>query len=239
MHKSKRLLILFAFLFLFCSTLSAQTPSAEELLNRSIAFHDPKGVWSTFSDSFKVKLEIPNSSDRLSSIHLDIPKQYFKLEVRKDNVSYSYVLDRGDCEILFNGSPNISEEDKKTHRLSCERGKMMKNYYTYLYGLPMKLKNPGTLLDPKVTRKTFKGKEYLVLKASYEEGVGSDVWYFYFDPNSYAMETYQFYHDESKNDGEYILLDGIEDVGGIKMPKTRKWFYNSDDKFLGTDILVK
>ncbi len=51
------------------------------------------------------------------------------------------------------------------------------------------------------------------------------------------MEVYQFYHKETDNDGEYILLSGTENFKGIKMPKTRKWYYNKDDKFLGTDIL--
>ncbi len=28
--------------------------------------------------------------------------------------------------------------------------------------------------------------------------VGEDTWYFYFDPLTYAMEVYQFYHEEEK-----------------------------------------
>ena len=113
----------------------------------------------------------------------------------------------------------------------------MRNYYTYLYGLPMKLKDPGTNLDSKVQKRTFKGKEYLVLKATYDQKVGDDIWYFYFDPTTYAMEVYQFYHDESKNDGEYILLKDMEEIDGVKMPKVRAWYYNSDDTYLGTDTL--
>ena len=52
------------------------------------------------------------------------------------------------------------------------------------------------------------------------------------------MEVYQFYHDEGKNDGEYILLSEMEQVGGIKMPKVRAWYYNKDDKYLGTDTMT-
>ncbi len=212
--------------------------SADEVLEKSISYHDPNGAWSTFNDTLEIALTMPNSSSRHSRVLIDIPKERFTLQVEKDNDSYTYQLDKDACKILFNGSEEVSEEDKKTHRLSCERAKMMKNYYTYLYGLPMKIKDPGALLDPEVSKKTFHGKEYLVLKVSYQEEVGSDVWYFYFDPVSYAMEAYQFYHDESKNDGEYILLSDMVEVGGIKMPKTRKWYYNSDQKYLGTDDLV-
>ena len=113
---------------------------------------------------------------------------------------------------------------------------MFKNYYTYLYGLPMKLKDEGTIVDQTVTTITFKGKEYLVLKVNYSKEVGKDTWYFYFDPKTYAMEVYQFFK-EAKNSGEYILLSGLETINNIKMPKNRAWYYNKDDGYLGTDIL--
>ena len=108
----------------------------------------------------------------------------------------------------------------------------------------MKLKDKGTNIDTKVERKSFKGKDYLVLKATYDETVGSDVWYFYFDPKTYAMEVYQFYKTDDndnvkQNSGEYILLTEEETVNGIKMPKVRAWYYNKDDNYLGTDTLGK
>ena len=53
------------------------------------------------------------------------------------------------------------------------------------------------------------------------------------------MEIYQFYHDETKNDGEYILLTEEEIINGIKMPKNRAWYTNKDNMLLGTDILKK
>ncbi len=217
----------------------AQTLTSNELLNRAIAFHDPNNQWKSFNGDFQILMQTPKSSDRLSLINLNIPKQQFTLQVKKDSVSYTYAFDREKCVTSLNGSAEVSEEDRKKFRLTCDRGKMMRNYYTYLYGLPMKLQDPGTILGDKVLTKTFKGKEYLVLKVNYKEGVGDDVWYFYFDPKTYAMEVYQFYHDESKNDGEYILLKGLEEVNGIQMPKTRAWYYNKDNKYLGTDILSK
>lgn len=220
------------------NVLKAQTITSPELLDKAIAFHDPNGQWSQLNNTFTVLMKTPKSSDRLSVIDINIPREQFKLQVEKDNNSYPYSFNKQDCVTHLNGSTDITEEDRNEYRLTCERGTMMRNYYTYLYGLPMKLKDPGTILGKKVLTKTFKGKDYLVLKVNYKEGVGKDVWYFYFDPNTYAMEVYQFYHDEAKNDGEYILLEGLEDIQGIKMPKTRAWYYNKDNKYLGTDILM-
>jgi hypothetical protein len=218
--------------------LVGQDLSGPALLDHAIAFHDPNNHWREFEGEFKVTMKTPNSSNRTSNIKLNNRQQTFTLNVEKDNDAYTYVLNKNACEIILNGSTTITEEDRTKFKLSCERGSMMKNYYTYLYGLPMKLKDPGTIIDPKVLKKTFKNKEYLVLKASYKAEVGEDIWYFYFDPLTYAMEVYQFYHDEAKNDGEYILLSGLEEINGIKMPKTRAWYYNKDNTYLGTDILT-
>lgn len=108
----------------------------------------------------------------------------------------------------------------------------------------MKLKDSGTNLNETVEKRTFKGKDYLVLKATYDETVGSDVWYFYFNPKTYAMEVYQFFKtdkngNEKPNSGEYILLSEETTISGIKMPKVRAWYYNKNDEYLGTDTLIE
>lgn len=228
----------FCSFFLIIGPLVGQELNGQDLLDKTISFHDPDNQWRQFKGQFKVTMKTPNSSDRLSTIFLDNPKQAFTLRVEKENDTYSYTLNKDQCQMSLNGSAEISQTDLIKFNLNCERATMMKNYYSYLYGLPMKLKDTGTIIDPKVQRKTFKNKEYLVLKASYKAEVGKDIWYFYFDPLTYALEVYQFYHNEAKNDGEYILLNGLEEINGIHMPKTRAWYYNKDNAYLGTDILT-
>ncbi|MBO0593288.1 hypothetical protein I2486_17945 [Cellulophaga sp. E16_2] len=231
------------FIILVCligiQTSKAQSLTASELLEKSIGYHDPVNLWNVFQGKLFITMNYPDGKERHSEVEIDLPKQHFEITSTTADNTIKQTIDKEDCTLKLNGSTTLSEEDIKKHQLSCDRTKMMKNYYTYLYGLPMKLKDKGTNLDPKVHTKTFKGKEYLVLKVTYDESVGKDVWYFYFDPISYAMEVYQFFHDESKNDGEYILLTELENVGTIKMPKIRAWYYNKNDKHLGTDILMK
>ena len=210
-----------------------------EVLENAIKYHDPDNNWPTFKGQLSIRMESPGKSDRVSQVILDIPARYFELRASRDSVATTHILSRTACELRLNGTDKFTEEEANKNGLSCDRAKTMKNYYTYLYGLPMKLKDPGTIIDPDVIIKKFKGKEYIVLKVTYKKSVGGDTWYFYFDPLTSAMELYQFYHDESKNDGEYILLSGLETISGIKMPKTRAWYYNKDDKYLGTDILTR
>ncbi len=218
--------------FIFCQELTGT-----QLLEKAITYHDPDGNWNAFNGQLQITMEIPEKPNRDSDITINLPHQFFSVTSTVEDKTTQYIVDKDSITIAFNGDNNLSEETLKEHRLSEKRAKLFQNYYTYLYGLPMKLKDPGTIIDSKVQSKTFKGKTYWVLKASYTEDVGKDTWYFYFDKNTYAMEVYQFFHDESKNDGEYILLSGEEIINGIKMPKVRAWYINKDDRYLGTDIL--
>ena len=237
-----RQLLSFLVLAMVFATACNNELTSERVLEKTINYHDPDGKWNSFNGSFVVTMETPNRSDRVSDIRLNLVEGYFELNATRDSVTTTYKVQQDTCVFALNNNYNISDSIAKTHNLSRERGFMYKNYYSYLYGLPMKLRDPGTIIDEKVVTKIFKGKEYLVLKATYEEEVGTDIWYFYFDPVTYAMEIYQFFrYDESGNQnndsGEYILLSGEELVNGIKMPKTRAWYYNKDDTYLGTDIL--
>lgn len=112
---------------------------------------------------------------------------------------------------------------------------MLRNYYSYLWLLPMKLKDPGTVLDDKVTETTFDGYPVYQLKVTYDEEVGHDTWYFYFDRKDFQMRGYQFFHNEMKNDGEYITLSGLTKVAGLQLPSERRWFTNLDNTYLGAD----
>ena len=228
--------IVILFVIFSTSHLCGQEMTGSQLLEKAIKFHDPNDNWATFSGTINIKMKTPTKSDRHSIISIDLPNEYFQLVANQNNISYKYTLDEQDCQITYNGNP-ATEKEKTTNNLSCERAKMYRNYYTYLYGLPMKLKDAGTIIHQKVAQKKFKGKNYFVLKVSYEKEVGDDTWYFYFDPSTYAMEVYQFYHEEEKNDGGFILLSDIEMVNGIKMPKNRAWYYNKEEKYLGTDFL--
>ena len=227
------------FLVCFSSFLSfSQEISGKELLDKAIQYHDPNGNWKTFKGTLNVTMTIPNKPKRDSEIKIDLPNEFFYVKATRGENTTEYTVDKKECKITFNGDQNPSEAILKEHKLSCDRANLYKNYYSYLYGLPMKLKDSGTNIHDKVEKKKFKGKEYLVLKVTYDESVGKDTWYFYFNPKTYAMEIYQFFK-ATIDSGEYILLSEEEIINDIKMPKVRAWYYNKDDGYLGTDTLVK
>lgn len=235
------LLVILIFNFQF---ITAQSISGSLLLKKAIRYHDPNNQWNTFEGEFDIVMEMPDNPKRTSHVTIKLIEEFFKVKATKDTLVTEYTVDKGKCMISLNGKTDLSKDELFSNNLSCERANMYKNYYTYLYGLPMKLKDKGTNISETVKRKTFKGKEYLVLKATYDETVGSDVWYFYFNPESFAMEIYQFFKTndngrEKLDTGEYIILSEETIVNGIKMPKVRAWYYNKDDVYLATDTLER
>ncbi len=236
----KKLFLLFGFCLI--SNVWSQQLTGPQVVERAIAYHDPNNNWATFNDTLLVTMKTPTQPNRNSTIVINLPKRYFYVKATRGNNTTEYTINKGECQIAFNGNTSIPDSIAKAHNLNCDRANLYKNYYTYLYGLPMKLKDAGTNIHPNVSKKTFKGKEYLVVKVTYDANVGSDVWYFYFNPKTYAMEVYQFFKTDEKgkekpDSGEYILLTGIKEVSGIKIPKNRAWYYNKDNKYLGTDYL--
>lgn len=209
--------------------------SGQQLLDKTIGYHDPSGVWSNFNGTLEVSMVMTDGQAREREIQINLPQEYFSVRAKTDTLITTYTLDKDKCETSIKEIPPYSK------RTPCETAQLYKNYYTYLYGLPMKLKDPGTIISEYASNQNFKGKDYLMLRASYQKEVGSDIWQFYFDPITYAMEVYQFFKanpgGDGKNTGEYILLKDIKTINGIKFPKERAWYYNKDDGYLGTDIL--
>ncbi len=215
----------------------AQDLTAIELLNRSIAFHDPDGIWEDSRLEFVIEMESPDIAARTSKVTIDNEKGEFSLSMILAGRVYDYKVDGLDsCEIKLDFQIPTQEEIDSL-QLTADRGRRWRDYYGYLYGLPMKLKDDGTIIDDQVTLTTFQGQEVLALRVTYDENVGKDIWYFYFHKETYAMVGYRFYHDESINDGEYITLTGIEVDKGLRIPKDRAWYTNKEDRLLGTDLM--
>ncbi len=223
---------------LLTTSIYGQSITAEQLVDRTIAFHDPDGWWNRVKMDLVVEMKTPNRPPRLSNIVVDNIKGSFHLSTLSNNRLLEWMVDGKDsCDFKVNFSQPISAAQADSLSLTSDRARRWRDYYTYLYGLPMKLKDEGTNIGEEVIETTFMNKPVLALRVTYDETVGNDIWYFYFNPNTYAMVGYRFYHDEAKNDGEYIVLEDMIIEQGLRIPKNRSWFTNAEDKLLGVDYL--
>lgn len=216
----------------------SEAPVAEEVLSAAIALHDPEGAWAKGAFRLAFEESRPDGSIRKTTVLIDNAGGRFEIDSERSGRSIRGELRPGHCRWLLDGSPEFADSERDELRLTCDRLEWVRNYYTYLWGMPMKLRDPGTLVEPRVEETSFEGRPALGIRVTYEAGVGSDVWYFYFDPADRALIGYRFYHDEAANDGEYILLDGLTSGAGLNLPRERTWYTHQDRELLGTDVLV-
>jgi hypothetical protein len=141
----RNLLIVIALMFSMQSF--SQQLTGKQLLEKAIQYHDPNGNWETFKGTLFVTMETPKRPNRDSKIAIDLPNQYFAVKAKSGKNTSEYIINKEAVAIVFNGDKNPSEEVLKKHRLSKKRAKMYQDYYTYLYGLPMKLKDEGTIIS--------------------------------------------------------------------------------------------
>ena len=216
----------------------ADSSRAADLLAKSIAFHDPDGIWQEGILQLHLEETRPDGPSRKTTLLIDNSMGRFEITTQRDGARIDGVLEGAGCELRLDGSTEFTEEDREKYRLTCERLEGLRNYYVYLWGLPMKLLDGGTLLDPDAVVTTYQDNPVRALRVSYNPEVGSDIWYFYLDTETHALAGYRFFHDEAKGDGEYITLDGMIEAGGLQLPKARAWYTNAEDRYLGTDTLV-
>ncbi|MEM9325154.1 MAG: DUF6503 family protein [Bacteroidota bacterium] len=208
-----------ALLIFWHSTAYGQNVSAKDILKKAIAYHDPNNEWPVLQAQFSFNETRPNGQDRSTTAEINNGQGWFQLE-RKDIESHGMKMDS--CFLLY------GEAD-------CDRAARMRNYYLYLWGLPMKLTDEGTPLDDEVREETFEGQDCYILRVPYEE----DVWYFYLSKEDYRMIAYKFYKDEATGKGELITTEGVYTYGEMKFANNRTWYVLPGLRVLGTDILTE
>ncbi len=227
-----RNLFLLAALF-FGSAAQSPAPTGPELIRQSIAYHDARGQWPKLQTRLHFTTTNPAGQTSPFEVELDNPAGYFCYISHRDGHEIIKAVVNGQEVLLLDGRAELSEAERKQYRLGAGMGQLMRNYYTYLYGLPMKLQDAGTLVAPETKRQTLLGQEYATAEVRYDPAVGTDSWTFYFDPQTSALRAYRFDHNRTPNDGEYITLRGELAVEGIRIPQERKWYRNDNDKLSG------
>lgn len=215
-----------------------QAPAAHDLLERAIAYHDPEGLWDRARFELEIRETGPENRDRHTRVRIDTPGNAFELLTQREGRVIEGLMADDECVLTLDGSLDISDEDRDKYRLTCDRLRWLRDYYTYLWGQPMKLRDPGTRVDPQAEASEYQGLPVWSLRVTYDEAVGTDTWYFYFDRESSALVGYRFYHNEADNDGEYIVLEGEIEADGVRIPARRSWYTHAEDRHLGDDVLT-
>lgn len=231
-------LILLSCLFLFSYCNSSKKPG-EQLLEKTIAYHDPQNNWGKLKVHLYLTSTDTAGKESSFELEMDNAKDYFCHISHKDGKEIIKGVSAGKEFFLLDGKKEISKEDREKYKLMPEKAKSAQQFYGYLYGLPMKLTDPGANISDTVSTQQLNGRSYQTIRVNFDPKVGADIWTFYFNPTTSAMEGYSFLFGGKTDAGEYIALEQVLDVEGIKMPKVRKWYQLKSNKYLGTDNLLK
>lgn len=191
--------------------------SAGEVLQRALAYHDPDSRWSTLRARLEIAESRPEGEGSRSVVELDNSRTWMRVDL-SGKEAYEVTVDE----------VNILTGDK-----DAVRGLMIRNYFLYLWGLPMKLTDPGTQLELEPETSEIHGRPCDVIRVAYEK----ETWFFHIDRESGRMRQYEFYWDDAKTKGEIITLEGEIELGSMRIPQTRTWYKLPGNELLGTDHL--
>ncbi|WP_339756927.1 DUF6503 family protein [Algoriphagus aquimarinus] len=194
------------FLISACST----NPSGKQVLKKSIEFHDPNSNWNSLQERFSLQSDFiyPETALYNLLIGLDNPNK----QVSYSNETLAQRVDFTDttCVVILGTK-------------SCEQTTWTKNFYHFILGLPMTLQNDEGIIQESVEPMTFHDEASYRVAVDFEK----EKWHFYFSKADYHLVGFAFNKNfESK--AEEIRTNGLIEIAGMKLPKTRSWWITTD-----------
>lgn len=206
--------------FYFSSCTITEPPTPDAILKKCIAYHGGLKNWQQFESNWSM---ISNSShtndlDEKITISIDVPRDKF-----------CYQNDRRNVSVCFTDTICTTE---KPAGIKDNYG-WTKNFYTYIWGLPMKLKDPGTVLLDSVGSSEFNNSPCHEIYVHYE----NDTWTYYVNKKTNRLEGIKFIMNADKSHGEIVEFKGDLKISGVVMPSERIWF-DLSKKPIGTDKMI-
>ncbi|MEM9663587.1 MAG: DUF6503 family protein, partial [Bacteroidota bacterium] len=209
--------LLLAVLLLPSLAAQAQTTrAAAAVLRDALAAHDPQGLWERGVHTLALRETRPSGAERLTQLTFDRTNTTFAMRQERDEGVVEASWSPTTCSATLDGA-SMDAETADRLRLHCEGPRTVgfwRDYYGYLYTLPMNLVDAGTQLDPVARLDTLRGRSVWALRATYAAEIGEDTWYLYIDPDTYTLVGSRFYHDETANDGEVLYYEGAVEAAG-------------------------
>ncbi|HKK79456.1 MAG TPA: DUF6503 family protein [Phaeodactylibacter sp.] len=217
---------------------SPEPPSANEVLRRSLQFHDPAEAWGQQNLRFIIDEPRVGFPERQSIVVLGMADDYFEILRSYDGVPVLRHLSPDSCYSTVEGE-RVSAADTAVmarYGLQCERTEGFRRFYRLLNGMPMSLFSPEVSLNEGVTEVTVGEAPCYRITARLNQEIISEAWFFDFDQRDYRLRGYGFANEEA---GEYLRIDGLVRIGQMQLPRMRHWYSQTDSTYLGSDILVE
>ena len=207
---------------------------AQDLIARSIEHHDPDDRWWSHVRTVTVEQTRPDGPTSRVRVTLFPDTSHFRM--RMDEGEAFVEVMRSDTTCTFASSADDNAVPETFGDLTCDDVQWRQEYYGFLLGLPMNLRDGEATIEPDVRAMQWEGRPVHAVRARYPGD--EPVWDFYFDPDTAQLVGCAFSSEGALADGETIVFEGTAEANGIQLPKARRWFTNADDRLLGTDTVV-
>lgn len=189
-----------------CST----APSGQQILKKSIDFHDPSNQWNRLQQKINIQSDFlyPDTAVYSLIIGLDNPQKL----VSYSNTTLAQQVEFTDtsCLVVLGNK-------------SCEQSAWTKNFYHFILGLPMTLQNEEAVVHKSVVDTSFYDQPSYRVAIDFEK----EKWHFYFAKSDYHLIGFAFNKNfEAK--AEEIRTEGLIEFNGMKLPKIRYWWITTD-----------
>lgn len=213
------------------------TQKAQIILERCFEFHDPQNEWPSWAGyyvSVEPRLQVP---ERRTRVQLRADGSFFDMKRAYGKDTLHWTIQDGQYTTFVNGELVQDTATMRLHRLSQKRADNYHNYYRTKLGLPMSLKGRYQLKQEKVSPMSWQGTSVYRLELEVADGPFSTAWELFVDSKNYQLLGYGFFPIEEE--GEYLVLDQIMEMGQMKWPRMRHWYSRGEDEYLGSDIILK
>lgn len=211
------------------------------ILDQSKKQQDPEGAWPVAGLSFHIQEPRPQTPQRFSKLRLDNRTGAFSLIREYEPGTIERIIDeKGNAEILLNGSPDISEELRKEYRLNNESNFGYRSFYQTINGLPMSLTANKWLNISDAQTMNFDGREVYSIQLELKEPMISKYWTLMIAADNYNLVALRFRHEDSADqEDELIIFDGDYRLDSMTIPRFRHWYLFDSREYLGSDVILK
>lgn len=233
--------IIFVFLVVnFLNPAIAQQQNPRQLLNKSIAHHDPDGKWSETKLNVHIQEPRIRNSYRYSIVRMDNASGSFELSRnRGEHISTHIINGDGSSEAVLDGEKITDSDLISQYRLGKEMNMTYKNMYDMMLGLPMSLTDENIAEYGSVENTEFNDEQAKRVSIVLKNELFSKYWNIMLSAGNSSILGIEIYFPDDPEKGERLYFDGEFEFDGIRVPRFRHWHEYSDDSYSGSDVIVR
>jgi hypothetical protein len=232
----KKIIFIWLFLLPIFSLAQNELPTS---LKEAIKKADPENVFSEMIFHMRIQEPRVGNPERFSNVFLNKGTGAFRLERNREDKIAAYIIkEDGTNEVTLDGCQKFTEVEAKTYWLDPKINYRYKEYYKYLFGLPIILNDAERFKFISSEETSWKGQEAITYTFNLTTPIFSPQWKLTFTKEDHVLQRLDFYDPENPEEGEYLLFYGKHQVGSITIPRMKHWYDKKNDEYLGSDIIV-